>query len=196
LALATSESTESDQLGKGATPEELDAIFAAPVQNIARCATIIIVVMVVEQHLKGFARLLRAYEHVSEPMKDRSVLKDFRTFCRKVARWALPVLDTSWQNLNGLFQLRNCIVHHAQNFRSFEISRPNRARELRNFINDNSNAVYVDDDFMYLEQPICEVAVNITRQFLEKLSCATGIRYPDNYESGPIAHCPSKSMQP
>ena len=184
-ALATTESTESGYLERKATPEELDAIFAAPVQNIARCAAIITVVMVVEQHLKGFARLIQAYENVLESMTDGSVLKEFRIYCLKAAKWAIPALDANWQNLNGLFQLRNCIVHHAQDFRSFEVSRPSQARALLSFIASHRNDLHVADNFVYLEQSICQVGVNITRQFLEKLSHATGLHYSDDYESGP-----------
>lgn len=97
-------------------------LFSGPFQNILYSSIIISTVSFLEREIKGFAELLKYSTNNDLSINDikGSWIKRFRKYSEKVIRLKLGIKDALWQDINGIIEVRNCLVHAGGIFTAFK----------------------------------------------------------------------------
>lgn len=93
--------------------DELGWYFAEPFPEILHSSLTVSAVMLLEHELRGIAQALHDALGLHLGLRDLagSLVDRFRKYVTGVARLSMSLEDQSWQDLNGIVELRNCIVH-------------------------------------------------------------------------------------
>jgi|SRR6266568_1778708 len=168
-------------LGEKASPNEIEDILFAPVRNIAYGAAVAVAVTNLEVHLKGFCKLIQRQEKLPNAMRDSHIIHSAKDYCERYAHWTMTAFDPFYADLHGLNELRNCLVHHAHDFDSFQARNAKRAAELLEFSRRHDGNPEIAEGYVFPRSSTARLSVEIIRKFVEKLSIATSMHYGEAY---------------
>jgi hypothetical protein len=124
-----------------AAPEKVrnvEALFAPPHEMHVHWAVIILLCIRLEENVKAVSALLHQKDDLRKTIHDfgnASLIKKFRLFLAESAGWAAPDLpkNSTWEDVSGVYAIRNCLIHNQASFADFASTNANRANEIMSF---------------------------------------------------------------
>ena len=88
-------------------------LLAEPFPRLLHAGMIISTVIFLEQELHFLTDSMRKTEGLELSIKDLqgSLIEKFKKYCLHVARLPFAVSDQNWEDLRGIWEIRNCLVH-------------------------------------------------------------------------------------
>jgi hypothetical protein len=131
-------------------------------------------VVVLEREFREFVHILRKVTASSLTLADLSgsTPERFRTYCQKVCRFDPSLSNQQWQDLMGLIEVRNCLVHSSGCLAPFA-----RRAAIQAFARRHS-AVQIEDDRLILSKATSELSLSLLEGLVETISLAAFKRYP------------------
>jgi len=145
-------------------------------------AFIIACVIFLERHIRSFTRGLNVALQLGLRLGDLSgsLLERFRKYCEKVARLDLGLGDLKWQNVKGVVEIRNCIVHCSGNLDDFS-----KRSEVVAFAKRHGTP-RIQDSWVRVEEETVKVVLKVLREFVESVYKSALERFPKESDQIPV----------
>lgn len=155
-------------------------MFSEPFPSILYSSVITSSVSFLEREVCGYSKALKDASEASLSVRDLSGswLERFRKYCEKVVGIELRLEDNLWQDTKGVVEIRNCLVHAGGYLPSFQ-----KRGAIETFCKRYSLSS-LTGDFIEPDRHLTELALNILKQFIDRIYDAALARYP--YESGKL----------
>ncbi len=152
-------------------------LFAETFPPILHSSIIISVAILLEQEMRGFCGALIDALGLKLKFNDLSgsVLERLRTLTTKVALLELDPLEVRWDDVVGLFEIRNCLVHAGGQLLDFQ-----RAPTLRAFASRHGTPE-CSDTSIRIDAATSKVALKIASDFLDGIYNVALARFPGKY---------------
>ena len=146
------------------------AMYASDVYQ----ASIIASIIFLERQMKDFTRGLKFGLQLGLGMRDLSgsVLERFRKYCEKVARLDFGLQQVEWQNIRGVVEMRNWLVHSSGNIDHF-----NKKQEVIAFV-ERHGTPHIEDSWIRVEEATVRVVLKLLRDFIESIYKCALERFP------------------
>ena len=100
-------------------------------------AVIILVGIRLEENIRAVAASLHSRDHLQKSIKnfEGNLIDKFRSFLTESAGWKNNQLpeDSLWEDILGVYAIRNCLVHSHANFGSYAAESALRAKQIQGF---------------------------------------------------------------
>jgi hypothetical protein len=156
--------------------EDKSDLLAEPFPRLLHTGVIISTVILLEQELTFFARFLQKVEGLGLSLGDLrgSLVERFKKYCLHVARLPFPVSERNWQDLRGVIEIRNCLVHNEGFLDGF-----NKACAVRAFMDDHGTPL-VEDGRLCVGADTSLKVLDVVKLFIESIHNEALQKYPDD----------------
>jgi hypothetical protein len=166
----------ADATDKAHSELELE-LFSPPEETfrpILHSSIIISTVVLLEREMRDYSTALLDAVESDLRFNDLSgnVLDRFMTVVTKIAKLPLNLTNVRWEDVNGLFEIRNCLVHAGGYLPEFAKASAIRAFAARHGTPDHSEGT-IDIDAL-----TSEVALEVASVFLEGIYAAALAAFP------------------
>jgi len=153
-------------------------LFSATFPPILHSSLIVSSVMLIELELRAFAEALREQLKLPLSMSDLqgSLLERFRKYASSLAALDIQYHDGQWNDLVGIFEIRNCLVH---NYGSLD--RFSRRSVVEDFIRRHS-LPSVHKDIVQADESISALVLRIASSFFDTIYEAASHRFPAHHD--------------
>ncbi len=126
----------------------VEGIFAPPHEMHTHWAVIILVGIRLEENIRAVAASLHSRDHLQKSIKnfEGNLIDKFRSFLTESAGWKNNQLpeDSLWEDILGVYAIRNCLVHSHANFGSYAAESALRAKQIQGFAARHATPGFVD----------------------------------------------------
>ena len=148
--------------------------FVETFPDILYASVITAVVSFVERESRAFTEALR--ETCSSPVGARDLsgawLERFRKYCEKIALLSVGLTDAEWEDLKGVVEVRNCLVHSGGWLPDFQGRVAVEAFARRHKI------ALSDGDYLRADRRLAQVVLERIKAFIEQIYRVALDRYP------------------
>jgi hypothetical protein len=148
--------------------------FADTFPEILYASVITAVVSFLERESRAFTDVLR--EACSSPLGARDLsgawLERFRKYCEKIALLPLRLTDAEWDDLKGVVEVRNCLVHSGGWLPDFQGHSAVEAFAQRHRL------LLSDGDYLRADLRLAQVVLERIKAFIEQIYRVALERYP------------------
>jgi hypothetical protein len=133
--------------------------------DIAKESFVIMLVKFVEGVIKDYCNNFMIYNGVHLRFNDfrGSVLEKFRLIMERLLSLNLNIQNAEWQNLNGIFEIRNCLVHSNGYIDEFS-----KKQQIIDFFQRNKlNSIEGNNVRITIEA--CNLCLKIVRDFIKNI---------------------------
>jgi len=152
-------------------------LFAEAFPPILHSSVIISSVILLEQEMRGYSVAL--LDAIASDLKfndlSGSVLERFKTVVTKVAKLPLDTKDLTWEDVVGVFEIRNCLVHAGGSLTDFSRASTVKAFSGRHGTPDCSG------DMLTIDTCTSKVTLKIASAFLEGIYDVALRAFPGHY---------------
>lgn len=178
--------SERDYYEEEAHPDlerEFLPLFAETFPPILHSSIIISTTILLEQELRGFSNALIDALGLRIRFNDLSgsIVERFRTLTTKIADLSVDV-PFRWEDVVGLFELRNCLVHAQGHLSEFQ-----RSSTVHSFSARHGTPI-CNDDVLAVDAKTSALALDIASTFVEAIYTAAMERFPGPH--GPLRRIP------
>jgi len=153
---------------------ERSEVFAETFPEILYASVITAVVSFLERESRAFTQALQLA--CASPLGARALagtwLERFRTYCEKIALLPLGLADWEWEDLRGVVEVRNCLVHSGGWLPDFHGRLAVEAFARRHTI------ALADGNFLIADLRLSQAVLERTKAFLEHIYRVALDRYP------------------
>lgn len=150
--------------------------FADAFPEILYASVITAVVSFLELESRAFTDALQ--EACSSPLSARDLsgawLERFRKYCEKIALLPLGLTDVEWEDVKGVVEVRNCLVHSGGWLQDFQ------GRSAVEAFARRHKLVLSDADYLRADLRLAQVVLERIKAFIEQIYKAALERYPKN----------------
>jgi len=160
---------------------EAEYLYGALYASDVHQAVIIGCVIFLERQIRWFARGLNVGLGLGLGLGDLSgsLLERFRKYCEKVARLDLGLDDLEWQNMRGVVEIRNCLVHCSGKLDEFS-----KRSEVIAFAKRHGTP-RIKDSWVRVEEETVKVVLKVLRAFVESIYKSALERFPKEGDEMP-----------
>ena len=146
-------------------------LFADPFPQVFYASVVIADCILLEQHIAGIAKTLKRAAGLRLNIGDLrgSVIERFRKYSADVLHLDFDISEADWDEMAGLYQLRNCLVHSAGRVDS---------QALREFLTHHSIAI--EQGRIQPHKADTVGLLDCTRHFIEAVYTAAMRSLPQN----------------
>jgi len=148
--------------------------FTDSFPEIPYASVITAVVAFLERECRTFTEVLR--EACASPIAARELsgtwLERFRKYSEKIALLPLRLTNGEWEDMRGVVEVRNCLVHAGGWLPDFQ-GRPTVEAFAR-----RHGLVAIDGDYLHANLPLATMVLEKSRAFIEHIFRAALDRYP------------------
>lgn len=145
---------------------------------------IITCIILVEQEIKRFSEALKNELNLKLSIKDikGSLLQCFRTYITKVADLNIELDEDIWKDINGAFQIRNCLIHYNGSLKNFF-----KVNVIKEFETKHGIPIIEEEeivgkgDKLTIDGNISKKILDITLIFFETIYVYALERFPGQY---------------
>jgi hypothetical protein len=171
--------TESEFMHELHSDLEVDMVplFAETFPPILHSAVLTSTVALIELEIRGYCDALRTSLGLALKLSDLSggLLERFWRYCGKVVGLPLDATTLRWQDVTGLFELRNCLVHAGGRLNEFQ-----GAPAVRAFARTHGTPAILDDA-VEIESNTSVTALAIASDFFDGIFDLALTRFPGAY---------------
>ena len=145
--------------------DELGWFFAEPFPQILHSSLTVSAVMFLEHELCGITQVLHDALGLHLVLRDLagSLIDRFRKYVTGVARLSMSLENQLWQDVNGIVELRNCIVHANGDLRVFK-----RRSSVEQF-SARYPQIKISEDYVSLSRDSSVLILGVIRHFLDSI---------------------------
>lgn len=163
---------EQSIAGVPARGRNVAELFAPPHEMHVHWAVIILVCIRLEENVKAISALIYANDDLPKSIQDfktGSLIERFRRFLTESAGWnAKGPKNSTWEDVSGVYAIRNCLIHSQANFQEFELRYPKRANQIRKFSLRHGTPGFVDA-WLNVDLETALLCAESVKQFFEGL---------------------------
>jgi len=150
------------------------SVFADAFPEILYASVITAVVAFLERESRTFTDALR--EACSSPIGARDLsgawLERFRKYCEKIALLPVGLSDAEWEEMKGVVEVRNCLVHSGGWLPDFQ------GRSTVEAFVRRHKLVLSDGNYLRADLPLARIVLERIKAFMEQLYRVALERYP------------------
>lgn len=162
-------------------------LFAETFPPILHSSLIISTAILLEQEMRGYSTAL--LDAIRSDLKfndlSGSVLERFLSVISKVAKLPVDHGQLMWDDVVGLFEIRNCLVHAGGNLVGFQ-----RAAAIKAFSARNGTPNFADDSLL-VDSATSQFVLKVAMSFLEGIYDLALERFPGHYKPRFVSNAPS-----
>jgi hypothetical protein len=148
--------------------------FADAFPEVLYASVITAVVSFLERESRAFTDALR--EACSSPLAARDLsgawLERFRKYCEKIALLPVGLTDAEWEDMKGVVEVRNCLVHSGGWLPDFQ------GRSAVEAFARRHKLLLSDGDYLRADLRLAQVVLERIKAFLEQIYRVALERYP------------------
>jgi len=152
-------------------------LFAETFPPILHSSLIISTAILLEQEMRGYSAAM--LDTIASDLKyndlSGSVLDRFRTVITKIAKLPLDPNKLMWDDIVGIFEIRNCLVHAGGSLIGFQKDSTIRAFSSRHGISDCTG------DMLEIDTSTSGLVLKLASSFLEEVYKLALQRFPGHY---------------
>jgi hypothetical protein len=135
---------------------------------------VISVVIFLENELIGYCQDLQKVEKLGLTYKDLSgsLIERFKKYCEHIAKVDLSMPNETWENIKGILEIRNCLVHNYGSILNFV-----KATTIQAF-SKRHNLPKIEDSFLVIDTETSLKILETVNTFIETIYNAALIKYP------------------
>jgi hypothetical protein len=149
-------------------------VFAETFPEILYAAVVTAVVSFVERESRVFTDALR--DACSSPLGGRDLsgswLERFRKYCEKIALLPVGLTDAEWEDIKGVVEVRNCLVHSGGRLPDFQ------GRSAVEAFARRHKLVLSDGDYLRADLRLAQVVLERVKAFIEQIYRVALEKYP------------------
>jgi hypothetical protein len=141
-------------------------LFAETYPPIHRSSVIIAAVSLVELELRGYMETLRRCLSLKVGQKDLSgsLLDRFRTYVEKIADLNVDWKAIGWDDMNAVFEIRNCLIHAGGSLEHF-----GHRGTIEAFSKRTNDCPRIVGDRLDIDEAVVAAALFISGKFLDEV---------------------------
>jgi len=150
-------------------------LLAEQFPKLLHAGFLISVIIFLEQQLASFSQSLERVENLGLSIKDLSgsFIERFRKYCEHIAKLPFLVSNENWEDLRGVLEIRNCLVHNNGLLDGF-----NRANTVQAFIKRHGTPK-IENGFLCANTETSQKVLDIVEIFVESIYKTALYKYPD-----------------
>ena len=154
-------------------------LLADPFPRLLHAGFIISVVIFLEQQLTLFSQSLQRAEDLGLTIKDLSgsLIERFRKYCERVAHLPFSVSNENWEDLRGVLEIRNCLVHNNGLFEGF-----GKANTVEAFAKRHGTPI-IEDGMLSVNTGTSLKVLDVVKVFVEAIHDAALGKYPEEKQA-------------
>lgn len=170
---ASSTSPLSDSIA--AVAEDRAELYAELFPPLVHEAFLISAAIFIEREMRTYVDILRSALDSKLSFNDLngSAIDRFRIYTEKVCSLNLGLSNSHWQDLDGLFAIRNCLVHSFGNMEHF------RQKPAISAFIKRHGAPALDHDRIKLSAKTSQTVLSLLREVVERIYRSALARFPE-----------------
>lgn len=159
----------SSEYGKALVPFDIEFTierYENSFGEILRKSFVIALIIFLEREIGEYCNDYQKYLNIDIGWKDLrgSVLDRFQLFTKKFLKLKMNFKNKNmWQDLHGLFALRNCLVHA-----DGDLSKFSEAQKLKDFAK-RYRSINLQERYVELSLKACEDCLMLVKEFIEEI---------------------------
>jgi hypothetical protein len=152
-------------------------LFAETFPPILHSSIIITTIILIEMELKGYCEALRTVKNLQIGHNDLNggLLERFRKYVGQVAGIEISAAKLNWDDINGVFEIRNALVHNAGALCNFS-----KAHIIRSFESRHGTPV-CSQERIKITPETSKVTLDVASHFIEGIYDAMGATIRSKY---------------
>ncbi len=161
------------------TLENLKYHFEHTQGEILRKSIVISIAIILETEIDTYCEDFKKHKRLAIGYKDfkGDLLDKFKTFSTKLIFSDFDFQETLWQNVVGLYEIRNSLVHN-----SGLVSNFGKRKTIESFIQRNKSFSIDDNERIQISQQGCLDAIQIVDEFFREITEFAFRTFPDRYK--------------
>ncbi len=153
-------------------------LFAETFPPILHSSLIISCVILVELELKGFSQTLKDKLNLKLSIGDLSgsLLERFKKYITRVAGLDIKLDEDIWKDIIGVFEIRNCLVHHYGSLERFS-----RRSVIKDFVTRHNTPI-IEENVLKFDENTSQKILDITSEFFETIYAIALEHFPGKYK--------------
>jgi hypothetical protein len=162
------------------TLENLKYHFEHTQGEILRKSIIISIVILLENELDTYCEDFKEHKGIAVSYRDfrGDLLDKFKLFSVKILGSDFDFQSSLWQDIVGLYEVRNSLVHN-----NGLISNFGKRRTVENFVNRNKSYSIDDNERIIISHQACLDSIAFVEAFFEEITRYAFKVFPDRYEA-------------
>lgn len=159
--------------------ENLKYHFEHTQGEILRKSIIISIVILLEAEIGTYCKDFRKHKKLSIGYNDfkGDLLDKFKTFTSKLLQADFNFQGTLWQDIVGLYDIRNSLVHNCGLVSDF-----GKRKTIESFISRNKSFEIDDNERIYISHQACLDSIKIVEMFFNEITDFALRVFPDRHQ--------------
>jgi hypothetical protein len=144
-----------------------------------RKSIIISSIIILESEIDNYCQDFQKHRKLKVSYRDfkGDVLDKFKFYSQKILNSTYDFGRTEWQDIIGLLEIRNCLIHNRGSLDNF-----GKRKSVEQFINRYSSFTITDNEFIHISQKGCADSLKIINNFFEEITSFALDFFPGRYE--------------
>jgi len=146
--------------------------------EILRKSIIISIVVLLESEIDNYCRDFQKHKKLKVGYYDfrGDLLDRFKIFSRKIIDSSFNFESILWQDIIGLYEIRNCFVHNCGSLDNFA-----KRKTIENFVQRHNSFTITENEFINVTHKGCLDSIKVVYDFFEKLTSFAFECFPGTY---------------
>jgi hypothetical protein len=146
--------------------------------NILRKSIIISTVILLESEIDSYCQDFQKHYKLKVSYKDfkGDLLDKFKSFSGKLVDSTFDFNSTLWQDIVGLYEVRNCFIHNCGSLDNF-----GKRKTIESFVQRHQSFAITDNEFVEVSHKGCLDSTKIIHDFLKEITTFAFKCFPRSY---------------
>lgn len=169
------------------TLENLKYHFEHTQGEILRKSIIISIIILLENEIDTYCEDFKEHKKITVSYRDfrGDMLDKFKLFSVKLLGSDFDFQSSLWQDIVGLYEVRNSLVHN-----NGLVSNFGKKKTVENFVKRNKSFSIDEDERIEISHQACLDSIKIVEAFFEHITQFAFKVFPDRYKSDPDDNSP------
>jgi len=160
------------------TLENLKYYYEYTHGEILRKSIIISTIVLLESEIDFYCQGFKKYKKIKVSYRDfkGGLLDKFKCFSQKIINSTFDFNSTLWQDIVGLYEVRNCFIHNCGSLNDF-----GKRKTVEHFIQRHSSFGIIDNESIEVSHKGCIDSLKIVNDFFEEITSFAFECFPGHY---------------
>ena len=151
---------------------EYKPLLENTIPSILYSSVTLAIIIQLEVYLRQFCRNLETRFSLKLSLNDLSgsTIEKFRRYSENVSELKIPFKRVSWEDVLGMFEIRNCLIHQDGDMNNFP-----KQTVVRSFF-QRHNIEFPNDFKLKMDKRVCELVLELATAFVEDIYEAVRVR--------------------
>jgi len=164
------------------TLETLQYHFEHTQGEILRKSIVISIIIILESEIAVYCDTFKRFKNIAVSFKDfrGDLLDRFKLFSIKLLSSDFDFQSSLWQNIVGLYEIRNSLVHNSGSVSGF-----GKRKTIENFVKRNNSFSLDDNDQIIITHQGCLDSIQIVEKFFDEITEFAFRVFPEKFQPSP-----------